>query len=326
MSTETPPRDHGGDLDAAMRRFGGPSEAWVDLSTGINPAPYPVGPISPEAWARLPDRAGMTRLREAAARTYGATGPVVAFNGAQGAIQAIPGLRAPGRAAVIGPTYNEHAAALRARGWQLETVADLDAAPGAALAVVVNPNNPDGRRWTPENLLAVAERVGLLVVDESFADPEPALSLVPRLDRADNVVVLRSFGKFYGLAGLRLGFALGAPPLANRLAEAAGPWPVPGPAIEIAARAFADADWKTGTIARLTEDAARLDTLATGAGWSLVGGTPLFRTYAAPDAAAAQARLARHRVWSRVFPYSDSWIRLGLPPADRWDQVADAFA
>lgn len=327
MTDAPPPRDHGGNLEAALARFGGAAPAWLDLSTGINPAPFPVPAISPEAWAALPRKRAMDGLIAAARQAYATSARILPTHGAQGAIQLVPWLRPPGRAAVLSPTYNEHAAALRSAGWQVTPVATAQAAEGADLAVVVNPNNPDGGRLSPERLEQVADTVGLLIVDESFADPEPALSVAPRLGAAlANVVVLRSFGKFYGLAGLRLGFALAQGPLATRLAELAGPWPISGPAIEIASAALTDTGWQQATCRRLAQDAARLDRLAAASGWPLVGGTPLFRTYAAPDAQAAQDRLAAHHVWSRVFPYSQRWIRLGLPPADRWRQLERAFA
>ncbi|WP_226629061.1 threonine-phosphate decarboxylase CobD [Alloyangia pacifica] len=322
-----PPRDHGGNLDAAMARFGGTRADWLDLSTGINPDPYPVPAIPAEAWAVLPRREDMDRLIAAARAAYNCPAHIVPVNGAQGAIQLVPALRPPGRAAVLGPTYNEHAAALRTGGWQVTEVGSLDALHGADLAVVVNPNNPDGRRSAPEALSALAAQVGLLVVDESFADPDPDLSIAPRLDgRLPNVAVLRSFGKFYGLAGLRLGFALAQAPMAERLAELAGPWPVSGPAIEIASAALIDKHWQAETVQRLTRGAARLDGLARQAGWEPVGGTPLFRSYATPNAQAAQEGLAGAQIWSRIFPYSQHWIRLGLPPADRWEQLEATFA
>lgn len=326
-SQEGHARDHGGNLDAAMARFGGIRTAWLDLSTGINPDPYPVPPIPAEAWAVLPRRPDMDRLIGAACAAYATPARIVPFNGAQGAIQMVPALRPTGRAVVLGPTYNEHVAALRAGGWEVLEADSLGGLKGAELAVVVNPNNPDGRRCTADALSALAAQVGLLVVDESFADPEPDLSIAPRLDAGlPNVVVLRSFGKFYGLAGLRLGFALAHGALGARLADLAGPWPVSGPAIEIAAAALADTPWRTETVGRLTHSAARLDALALAAGWRVVGGSPLFRTYACTDAQAAQERLAVRHIWSRIFPYSGSWIRLGLPPSDRWEQLETAFA
>lgn len=145
-------------------------------------------------------------------------------------------------------------------------------------------------------------------------------------DARGNIIVLRSFGKFYGLAGLRLGFVLGAGDRIGALATLAGPWPVSGPAIAVGAVALADRAWQEQTVARLRGDAARLDALAARAGWTLAGGSDLFRLYQTPDARSAQERLAAHRVWSRAFPYSDRWIRLGLPDGDMaWQRLAAAF-
>lgn len=321
------PRDHGGNLDAAMRRHGGDAAHWIDLSTGINPVPYPVPDLDARAFTALPTQTDMDALRATAATCYATRAQVTPLAGAQAAIQAVPHLTERGVARVLIPTYNEHAAALRACGWTVEEVGTPDALTGADCAVVVNPNNPDGARHDPDRLTALAGQVGLLVVDESFADPDPDLSLAPLLhDATDNVIVLRSFGKFYGLAGLRLGFVLSGAGMAARLDALAGPWPVSGPAIELGRQALGDRDWYGETCARLARDAARLDAVAARAGWSLVGGTPLFRTYATPDAHAAQERLARHHIWSRIFPWSRHWLRLGLagPPA-HWDRIRAAL-
>jgi len=317
-------RDHGGNLDAAIARWGGTPKDWLDLSTGINPTPYPLPPIPAASWAVLPRKADMVRLSRIAAEAYATPARVIAMNGAQGAIQLVPGLRKPGRAKVLAPTYNEHAAALRAGGWQVDEVGDVAALAGADLAVVVNPNNPDGRRTAPNAMHQLAADVGLLIIDESFADPEPELSFAPQLE-GDQIIVLRSFGKFYGLAGLRLGFALANGAVAERLVEMAGPWPVSGPAIDVACHALADHAWRGKTKSRLTAAAARLDRLARQAGWDLIGGTSLFRTYATPDAKTTQAALAWQKVWSRVFPYSDTWIRLGLPDQAHWTQLETAI-
>ena len=153
-------------------------------------------------------------------------------------------------------------------GWQVETVDAPGALAGADLAVVVNPNNPDGRRHRPDDLAALAADVALLVVDESFADPEPDVSLLPRLGHdSANLVVLRSFGKFYGLAGVRLGFAVTGAALAERFRALAGPWAVSGPAIASGRAALADRAWQEATTRRLVADARRLDALADAAGW-----------------------------------------------------------
>lgn len=313
-------RDHGGNLDAAMARHG--QGDWIDLSTGINRMPWPLPALPARAWTDLPTRADMASLADAARRAWGVGGTVVPLAGAQQAIQLIPRMSQPGRARVLSPTYNEHAAALTDAGWQVEPVETLAGLAGVDLAVVVNPNNPDGRRFSRSDLLDLLPRVGGLVVDESFADPTPEQSLAADTGRP-GLWVLRSFGKFYGLAGVRLGFALTAPPQAARLAALAGPWPVSGAAIHIGGLALADRDWQQATSARLRQDALRMDQLAP---WPLVGGTDLFRLYDTPDAVAAQDALARHKVWSRIFPWSPRLIRLGLPAVGEWDRVARALA
>lgn len=320
----TPARDHGGDLDRAMAEFGG--TGWIDLSTGINRRPWPVAAVPEDAWRVLPTRAATDALREVAAAWFGTSpGRVLPMAGASAPIRLMGRLARPGRAAVVGPTYNEHAASLAMEGWPVAQVAEPAALAGHDLGVVVNPNNPDGRNWPPETLAAVTDKVGLLVVDESFADPRPDLSLIPAAP--DNVLILRSFGKFWGLAGLRLGFAVGAPALLAQLAEAVGPWPVNGPALAIGAQAMADRDWADATTLYHTEAALRLDMLATRAGWRPAGGTHLFRLYATPDALATRTALARQRIWARAFPWSRDWLRLGIPgDAGEWSRLETALA
>jgi cobalamin biosynthesis protein CobC len=316
---------HGGNLDVAIRRFGGRLEDWIDLSTGINRQPYPVGELQPRAWAALPSRAEIESLHEAARSAYATNAPVLAVAGAQAAIQMLPGLAAPGRARILAPTYNEYAPVLAAAGWQVAEAGDLDALGGADLAVVVDPNNPDGRQHDPGTLLALSSRVKRLVVDESFADAVPGASLAVEAGRP-GLLILRSFGKFYGLAGMRLGFVIGGEADVAALAAMAGPWPVSGMAIEIGRRALLDRAWRDQTRARLARDAARLDRLAQGAGWRLVGGTALFRLYETGDAAVAQERLARAKIWSRIFDGKPGWLRLGLPGDEtEWTRLGAAL-
>ncbi len=311
------PRDHGGGLDSAALRYGGARRDWIDLSTGINPVPYPVGDIPADAWTALPDSAATARLETAARRFWHIpeAAQVVAANGASALIAQMPML-ADGHAAYIpGPTYNEHAAAFAAHHQMAH-----DENEAAQVQIYVHPNNPDGR-------LADADTIGgrfLTVIDESFCDVAPDTSHIART--ADQgVVILKSFGKFWGLAGLRLGFAIGQPETLAPLPDLLGPWAVSGPALEIGARALEDHAWADATRARLTADAARLDALMARHG-TLVGGTTLFRLYDVGDAAAFQARLAQHHIWSRIFPYSCGWVRLGLPAPDGWSPVEGALA
>lgn len=315
-------QDHGGNLDQAIQTFGGDAARWIDLSTGINRVPYPVGALPGAVWTDLPTRTAMAGLNAAAQGAFGTLAPIVAMSGAQGAIQLVPYLASAGVARVLGPTYNEHAAALRSAGWVVQEVPRLEDLAGADMAVVVNPNNPDGQWFDRQALLTLRPKVGRLLVDESFADPMPQQSLAQDAG-GPGLIVLRSFGKFYGLAGLRLGFALGCAEDIARLTAMAGPWPVAGVAIEIGIRALQDRNWAEQTRLRLAGEVARLDAIAVRIGWQPLGGTPLFRLYDTPDAATAQAHLARHQIWARIFPYSQTWIRLGLPgTADEWARVA----
>jgi cobalamin biosynthetic protein CobC len=319
-------REHGGNLDQAQERFGGRAEDWIDLSTGINRSPYPVGELSARAWSALPSRAEIEALHRAARHAYRTSAPIVALGGAQAAIQLLPQLAPPGRARILAPTYNEYAGVLSAAGWDVQETGELDALAGADLAIVVNPNNPDGRNHVPKDLLALLPRVGRLVIDESFADAVPLLSLASEADRP-GLLVLRSFGKFYGLAGLRLGFAVGNAADIARLAEFSGPWPVSGAAIAIGCRALRDDAWAGTTTARLARDCVRLDEMARPQGWTLVGGTPLFRLYQTPDALAAQEKLAHGHIWSRVFAREPTWLRLGLPGSEaEWTRLAEVLA
>jgi len=318
--------DHGGNLDGARARFGGRLADWIDLSTGINRHPYPIPDLSPHHWSALPSQSEIESLHEAAHHAYQTTAPLLAMAGAQAAIQLLPRLGPPGRAKILSPTYGEFCHVLRAAGWEVAAVSDIEALADADLAVIVNPNNPDGRWHDPGALLALLPRVGRLVIDESFIDVTPELSLAPRAGRP-GLLVLRSFGKFYGLAGLRLGFVLGCEADIAALAGMAGPWPVSGVAIEVGRRALLDRQWANETRARLVGDAARLDELARGTGWELIGGTPLFRLYEAGVGLLAQERLAGAQIWSRVFNDRPSWLRLGLPGDEaEWQRLAAALA
>lgn len=314
-------RDHGGDIDMALRTYGGRRDEWIDLSTGINRISYSVPAIDPSYWCSLPLRSEINELQDLARRQFAASGSVVALAGAQAAIQIIPLLDRPGRARVLSPTYNEHASALHRRGWQVEDVSQLEDLAGADIAVVVNPNNPDGRMHDPEKLVWLSARVGRLIVDESFIDPYPGLSFAPLIGSSLSIV-LRSIGKFYGLPGVRLGFAIANPKEAERIAGLAGPWPISGAAIVIGTTVLTDSSWHAATAARLAAGSQRLDQLAAAAGWSLFGGTHLFRLYETPDAQAAKERLARAMIWSRSFPWSQRLLRLGLPGEEpEWDRL-----
>ena len=308
-------RDHGGGVDAAIEKYGGTRAEWLDLSTGINPVPYPLPLVSDAAWTALPDRNATVDLLAVARRFWAVPEGVdiLAAPGASALIAQIPRLAKAATVHIPAPTYNEHAASFSANGWQV-----VDA--GAAQAqVLVHPNNPDGRVWSAHDITTP-----LTFIDESFCDTCPDQSLISQSARP-GTLVLKSFGKFWGLAGVRLGFAIGDPALTAQLKEMLGPWPVSGAALEIGKAALGDMTWADTTRARLTRDAKRLDALVGSSSATVLGGTTLFRLYQVDDAAHWQDKLARHRIWSRVFPYAPDWVRLGLPGPDGWARLEAAL-
>ncbi len=312
---------HGGDLAAARLRFPDAPSPWLDLSTGVNAWPYPIGTIEETAWTRLPDATALAALQAAAAGAYGVADPslVAAAPGTQALIQLLPRILPAKRVAIHGFGYQEHPAVWRAAGADVRIVERLDALadPGVDVAVVVNPNNPDGRITDPRLLRDLAaildRRGGALIVDEAFMDAvRPSASLAPMLPKT-GAIVLRSFGKVYGLAGLRLGFALTGAEFAAKIRAAFGPWAVSGPAIAIGAKALADHAWLDDAAVRLAKSAARLDLLLIGAGFSIVGGSPLFRLARHADAAGWFERLGRAGILVRPFSERPHWLRFGLP-------------
>lgn len=313
---------HGGDLSEAMAQFGGTPEAWLDLSTGINPNPYPLPPLPHDVWQRLPSRANEAALLAAARRAYAVPDNIgiIAAPGTQALIQWLSRLAGHGTVAIVSPTYNEHAAAWRLAGHEVIAISSIEEVPEATRhVVIVNPNNPDGRVVDHALLVRVAKQIaardGAIVIDEAFADLDPAISAVALCERWP-VVVLRSFGKFYGLAGLRLGFAIGPQRLIARIGEAMGPWICSGPALAVGRAALEDDCWANETRDKLCEQAAKLDAVLQAAGFATVGGTALFRLIRHPHASAYHTALARRQIWCRRFDWADDLLRFGLPPDD----------
>jgi cobalamin biosynthetic protein CobC len=324
---------HGGDLTEAIARHGGAAGSWLDLSTGINPWSWPIPQELPQrVWHHLPTRAEADALITAARKTYGAPdgADIAAASGTQALIQLLPWLAATGPVAIVGPTYNEHALAWRNAGHPVIAIDHLDACPETAVhAVVVNPNNPNGRVTDRAALTRIAaqlkSRGGWLVVDEAFADVVPDISAVA-LCPDWPVVILRSFGKFYGLAGLRLGFAIGAPDIIGRIVTALGPWACSGPALWIGTAALGDQPWAERTRHALQVQADKLDDVLVKAGFAIAGGTSLFRLVRHPQALQLHTALARRHIWCRSFDWADDLLRFGLPAdAAGLDRVAAAL-
>jgi cobalamin biosynthesis protein CobC len=310
---------HGGGLSAARLLFPQAPEPWIDLSTGINPQAFPCAGLSEEAFTRLPEAEVIHGLESAAAKSFGlgAGADLVAAPGTQSLIQWLPRLWPVAKVGILGFTYAEHENVWAASGAQVTTISDLDQLAEADAAVIVNPNNPDGRLVSLRDLLALARKMAardkILIVDEAFIDLLPhGKSLAPHLP-LPGVVVLRSFGKTFGLAGLRLGFALCEVSVAKKLRAALGPWSVSGAAVEIGVKAYGDEEWLAQNAAWLARNGARLDALLREAGFETLGGAPLFRLARHPEAGRIFARLCAGGILTRPFAAKPDWLRFGIP-------------
>ncbi|GAA5131134.1 threonine-phosphate decarboxylase CobD [Alloalcanivorax gelatiniphagus] len=327
-----PRPDHGGRLNHAARHWGIPASDWLDLSTGINPHGYPVPAIPERVWRRLPeDDDGL----ETIARTWldlPAHAGCLPVAGSQAALQTLPWLRRPGRVGVPAPGYQEHAAAWQRAGHRLVplTAEQVPAAlPDLDALVWIHPNNPTGATLDTHTLLGwhrqLAKRDGWLLVDEAFIEASPATSLVPHLG-APGLVVLRSLGKFFGLAGLRAGLMAGPTALCRALDERLGPWALSHPARHVMATALADRDWQADTRRRLRDDRQRLDALLQEHGLNPQGDSDLFAWCPTANAAGYHQRLARQAVLTRLWQQPDG-LRLGLPGDQAgWRHLAAALA
>lgn len=325
------PIAHGGNLSRARALFPDAPEPWIDLSTGISPYSYPHSPIPGNAFSRLPEPVLAQQLKAVAAKAYGAPTAehVAAGPGTQILLPIVAGLlRSGGLAAVLSPTYAEHARAAKMAGFGVTETDDLDRLASADLAVIVNPNNPTGRIVLKGDLLALAALMrakrGLLIVDEAFMDVSEAETVADAIDQG-GLVVLRSFGKFYGMAGLRLGFAISNPDIVAKIESRLGPWAVSGPALHVASEALADGHWRRAMRQRLKEDAARLDDLLAKAGIPVFGGTSLFRFIRDPRAQAIFRHLGECGMMTRRFDERPNDLRIGLPGADDWPRVEEAL-
>ncbi len=316
---------HGGGIGAAAALYGGRVEGWLDLSTGLNPCPPTVPDVSTSAWQRLPDQHLLDEVT-IAARDFYRSGEILplAVPGTQAAIQMLPRLVPAGaRVAILSPTYGEYARVFALVGVAVDAIAGPDdVREDHALVVAVNPNNPDGRllsRDVPTRLAAgLAGRGGYLVVDEAFSDCTPETSVVDFVAGTPNLIVFRSFGKFFGMAGIRLGFVIAVPEMRERMATWLGPWAVSGPALSVAAALFrGDAD---AIRRRLAERRTALQRMLSGAGLHIAGGTALFALVEDPHAEQLHTHLCRAHILTRKFDYAPTWLRIGLAP----DEAADA--
>ncbi|MFM0070300.1 threonine-phosphate decarboxylase CobD [Paraburkholderia sediminicola] len=320
---------HGGNLHEAAERYGIPYAQWLDLSTGINPHGYPVPPVPADAWRRLPDDGD--GFAACAARYYAApdAAHVLPVAGSQAAIRALPSLLPRARVGIAPLTYSEYAPAFERAGHEvLPLDVSWDTLPDALIhVVIVNPNNPTAERLSAGKLLhwhaQLAARGGTLLIDEAFADAMPAASLAASTHR-DGLIVLRSPGKFFGLAGVRAGFVLGAPVLLDALHRSLGAWTVSGPARHAVKAAFEDLAWQQQMRTLLEAESARLVGLLQAHGLA-THSTPLFAWTDSARAAALHEALAQRGVWTRLFTATGS-VRFGLPASDtEWARFEESL-
>jgi cobalamin biosynthetic protein CobC len=325
--------EHGGNLAAASQQYGIALQDWLDLSTGINPHGYPITGMPPEAWQRLPlENDG---LIEAACAYYGCRFALPTA-GSQAALQVLPQLRAgtrfnkPAKVAMPQLMYQEHAKAWQRHGHEVirfDTSPDQTILQQADVLLLCNPNNPTGTRFSAEQLLhwhaELAQRGGWLIVDEAFMDATPEDSTARHADQ-EGLFVLRSLGKFFGLAGARVGFLLTTEQMLLEAQEIIGPWSVTGPSRHAARTALEDQVWQQDTRHQLLTNSQRLADLLAQHGLQPAGGTALFQFVLTPDAATWHQHLARQGIWVRLFPEVPA-LRFGLPPENAWNRLRDAL-
>ena len=321
--------EHGGRLHFYSHLYRRPVDDWLDLSTGINPTGWPVADLPASVWSRLPDKDdGLTT----AAQTYYQTSNILPVAGSQAAIQLLPALRSACSVGIIAPAYAEHRFCWQQAGHR---VLSLDSSeiqqrlPELDVLIIVNPNNPTGELIPASQLLQwhahLSQRGGWLIVDEAFIDVSPANSLASH-SALPNLIILRSLGKFFGLAGLRVGFVLAATQLLEQIEQTLGPWPIATASRYLATRALQDTDWQQQISNTLQQASLRLDALLRDYQLAPSGGTALYKWIKTTDAAKLHDALARRGVLTRLFENPPS-LRFGLPGTEQaWAQLDATLA
>ena len=320
---------HGGQCRAAAMRYNIPLADWVDLSTGINPNGWPVKDIPADLWQRLPE--DEDELLEVACQYYGAPS-LLPVAGSQAGIQALPRLREHSRVSILSPSYAEHAHTWQRANHSVKTVAHEqidDALPDTDVLVIVNPNNPTGAVFPVEQLLdwhtQLAKSGGWLIVDEAFMDATPELSIASYTDRP-GIIVLRSLGKFFGLAGTRVGFVCAHKTLLAQLDALLGPWPISTASRWVAIQALQDTVWQEQTRHKLAKGSERLLSLLSQYDHTPDGGCAFFQWVNTPYHKTIHEKLARQGILTRFFSTPQS-LRFGLPGAEiKWNRLSEALA
>lgn len=318
---------HGGDIEDAMRLAreagmdAGRAEDWLDLSTGINPSPYPIPDIAASSWHHLPATSAMSSLLEAATHYYGAPSPahIVAAPGSALLIQMLPAILKARNVSIVSPTYGDHDVAWNREGGFIKHIKTPEESDPSGITVLVNPNNPDGQHYDIDTLKTLAinhkEAGGWLIVDEAFGDLMHEHSAAA-LTQDYNVIILKSLGKFFGLAGVRLGFVIARPDICARLSAHLGSWAISGPALNIGIAALQDTEWQNQTRETLKAKSSVFNTILQDNGLRICGCTDLFTLIEEDNADALFMRLLSHKIYVRRFDYNPHWLRIGLVDRD----------
>lgn len=311
---------HGGALDKAIAQYGGEVQNWLDLSTGINPYHYPIKGISLKSYTQLPQQADLAKLIDVARHAYNCEkGEVLVGNGTQILIENLPKIFAKSTIAILAPTYEEHAKNWQKNGHKVVLTDDIETAKTADHLLIVNPNNPTGKLFTRAELMALhayfAKKNGYLIVDEAFIDCQPEFSLAGKAG-IENLIILRSFGKFYGLAGVRIGFLLSSKNIVARMQAGFGLWGIAGCSMQLATKALLDDVWQQKMCLTLQVEMQEMQEILLQNGFKTIGSTALFCLVKMPNTAISAykyyEKLCESHILSRKFEADDTILRFGL--------------
>ena len=306
--------EHGGNIDRAITIYGGKKKEWIDLSTGINPECYPIPNFSDADWRNLPTFTEIENLEFIIKSIFNTFASVMLTPGSQIAISLLPLLLKKQDVCILEPTYGDYTESFINAGFKVRSCKDIQELFKSKIAIIVNPNNPDGKNYRINDLILLSKKVNILIIDESFVEASETKSILGHINKkTSNIIVIKSFGKVYGLAGLRLGFVFSGEGLIDKFKRIFSFWPVSTVAIKIASKALTDKEWIKSTQAKLKKKSYVLDNIMKTLHFELIGGTNLFRLYLTPNAKLAQIFLAKKFIWSRIFSYSEKWLRLGIP-------------
>ena len=315
---------HGGDIELAVKKYGGARENWIDLSTGINGASYPWQQNIGVELRNLPSNKLLVNLEEAASTAYkvAENTETAAVSGAQQIINLLPiCLKSCNSVTILGPTYNEYEKTFKNSGIKTQTVSEVSGLSSSDIAIIVNPNNPTGKVIADETLDELSKKVRILIIDESFK-----MFSSRRTQKFNNIIQINSLGKFFGLAGVRLGFVSGPSDFIKTVKAILGPWPVSTLAAEIGIVALNDKVWISEMEKKLVTESNTLHEACSSKNWELIGKTSLFHTYATSSCLEVEKQFAAHGVWIRTFDYSTTWVRLGIPTSENeWTRVKRAL-